>query len=99
VCNGLEASPEGAAVRVWVEREDDGGVRFRIQNPGVMPGDVQARVFQRSFSTKASAGRGLGTYSMKLFGERVLGGKVGFVSSADVGTLFTVSLPVAPRGG
>ena len=35
-----------------------------------------ARIFQRSFSTKAERGRGLGTYSMKLLGEGYLHGRV-----------------------
>lgn len=98
VCNALEATPEGGTVRCWAERAEDGGVRFQVQNPGVMPKDVQARVFQRSFSTKAATGRGLGTYSMKLFGERCLGGRVWFVSDARSGTVFTLALPAEPGG-
>lgn len=93
VCNALEATPPGGVVRCWAERAEGGGVRFHVQNPGVMPVDVQARVFQRSFSTKAARGRGLGTYSMKLFGERCLGGKVSFVSEEGRGTVFTLALP------
>jgi signal transduction histidine kinase len=96
VCNALEASPPGAEVRVRAEPADAGGVRFLVRNAAVMPEDVQARVFQRSFSTKAARGRGLGTYGMKLFGERCLGGQVSFVSSAEVGTVFTVWLPAGP---
>jgi signal transduction histidine kinase len=96
VCNGLEAAPAGGAVRVWSEPAGDGGARFHVQSPAVMPPEVQARVFQRSFSTKAAAGRGLGTYGMKLLGERLLGGEVSFVSREDVGTIFTVALPPRP---
>jgi len=92
VCNALEASPPGGVVRVACD-EADGGVRFLIHNAGGMPEEVQARVFQRSFSTKAAAGRGLGTYGMKLLGERALEGKVSFTSSAAEGTAFTVWLP------
>ncbi len=94
--NALEATPPGGAVRCWAEPAHDGGVRFHLQNPGVMPADVRARVFQRSFSTKAARGRGLGTYSMKLFGERCLGGKVTFTSEAERGTVFTLELPAGP---
>lgn len=96
IANGLEASPSGATVRVAVARADDGGVRFDVHSPTVMAEEVQARVFQRSFSTKAAHGRGLGTYSMKLLGERCLGGKVSFVSRPDLGTVFTVWLPARP---
>jgi sensor histidine kinase regulating citrate/malate metabolism len=53
----------------------------------VLP-EIANRIFQRNFSTKAQAGRGVGTYSMKLFGEKILGGKVSFTSSREDGTVF-----------
>jgi len=59
---------------------------------------VQARIFQRSFSTKAVRGRGLGTYSMKLFGERCLGGEVSFGSATGTGTVFSIRLPLPGAG-
>ena len=49
----------------------------------------RSRIFQRSFSTKGSPGRGLGTYAMKLFGESVLGGQVDFETGAE-GTTFWI---------
>ncbi len=55
-----------------------------------MPPEVQAQVFQRSYSTKG-AGRGLGTYAMKLFGEGVLHGEVGF-DTGPGGTVFWIRL-------
>jgi sensor histidine kinase regulating citrate/malate metabolism len=57
-----------------------------------MPSEVQLQVFQRSFSTKG-AGRGLGTYSMKLISERYLQGCVSFVSTAPDGTVFSADYP------
>ena len=65
-----------------------------MHNGGVIPPEVQARIFQRSFSTKAARGRGLGTYSMKLLGERYLGGEVSFVSTPETGTVFSIRLPL-----
>jgi signal transduction histidine kinase len=94
VRNALEATPAGGGVRLCCER-DAHGVHLSVHNEGVIPPEVQARIFQRSFSTKAQRGRGLGTYSMKLFGERYLGGEVSFVSTAETGTRFSVRLPVA----
>jgi hypothetical protein len=61
-----------------------------------MPREVQLQIFQRSFSTKADRGRGIGTYSVKLFVERYLKGTVGFVSAEPGGTTFSVTLPRAP---
>jgi sensor histidine kinase regulating citrate/malate metabolism len=50
-------------------------------------------MFQRSFSTKGSD-RGLGTYSMKLLGERYLHGEVEFTTSQEEGTTFRLILPL-----
>lgn len=92
VRNALEALPSGGQVHIWYERRSD-HLAFAVQNPGCMPPEVAGRVFQRSFSTKAPRGRGLGTYRMKLLGETVLGGKVGFTTSWEDGTQFFIELP------
>ena len=84
--NALEASDKGATVTLDCQIEDD-EVVFTIHNPGVISEKVQLEIFKRSFSTKGT-GRGLGTYSMKLLSEQYLGGRVGFVSTAEEGTIF-----------
>lgn len=89
--NALEATPAGGVVEVGVS-ESENKVRFWVKNAGEMPEHVQKQVFQRSFSTKG-ADRGLGTYSMKLLGEKYLNGKLGFVTSASQGTLFYMDIP------
>lgn len=95
VKNALEAIEPGACVTVGCQ--DEGShVAFWVHNPSVMSTDVQLQVFQRSFSTKGESGRGLGTYSMKLLGERYLGGKVSFTSRELEGTTFTFALPKLP---
>jgi len=91
--NAVEASP-GGPIRLFCERRGD-RYRFGVSNPGRIPEDVAARIYPRSFSTKAARGRGLGTYSMKLFGERILGGTVGFETSADAGTTFYIDHPIS----
>lgn len=91
VKNAVEASAAGATVTVGC-RKAARAVEFWVHNEGVMPPDVQARVFERSFSTKGT-GRGLGTYSMKLLGERYLKAKVSFSSSEAEGTIFRVRCP------
>jgi signal transduction histidine kinase len=92
VLNALEATPEGDGIRLTTAIEP-GHVRWEVWNPGAIPGPVQLRIFQRFFSTKARAGRGLGTYSMKLFGEQYLGGEVSFASGPVEGTTFVFRLP------
>ena len=89
--NALEAIPEGERVTVDCARKK-GKVSVRVRNPGMMTSDVRRQVFQRSFSTKGR-GRGLGTYSMKLLGEKYLGGKVSFSSAMKEGTTFCLELP------
>ena len=71
-------------------------VEFWVHNQGHMPRKVQLQVFQRSFSTKG-AGRGIGTYSVKLLTERYLGGRVTFTSEPQAGTTFRIRLPVQRR--
>lgn len=93
--NALEATPAQGTVTMSCEDDED-AVTFSINNPAVMSHDVQLQIFQRSFSTKGEAGRGIGTYSMKLFGERYLGGEVDFVSRESEGTTFCLRLPKKP---
>ena len=95
--NAAEAIPPGEAVTLSAHRED-GRLRFQVHNPGEIPEAVRSRIFLRSFSTKADAGRGLGTYAMKLFGEQVLGGHVGFDTGRE-GTTFWIDLETVPHGG
>lgn len=90
--NSLEASGAQDEIRISLNIEE-GAVLFHVWNRAPIPQDIAIRVFQRNFSTKGPEGRGLGTYSMKLFGEKVLNGKVGFVTSEQDGTTFTLEHP------
>ncbi len=96
--NALEATEVGGAVVIRCVFQDE-QIAFSVHNPSVMPEEVQRQVFQRSFSTKAKVGRGIGTYSMKLLGEHYLGGKVEFTSEESKGTIFTITLPNSLQDG
>lgn len=89
--NALEASHTGQTVTISCRNLGD-VVEFSVHNPDAMPHRVHLQIFHRSFSTKG-AGRGLGTYSMKLLSEQYLHGRVGFTSSAEGGTTFFVRYP------
>lgn len=93
--NALEACSEGQTVTLAAESGET-WVEFSVNNPSVMPKDVQLQLFNRSFSTKGD-GRGLGTYSIRLFGEKYLGGKVTFRSNKNEGTTFSILLPAEPE--
>ena len=72
VKNALEASEPGESISLKVQRNGD-KIRFEVHNRAFMTPEVELQVFMRSFSTKGVQ-RGLGTYSMKIFGEQYLGG-------------------------
>lgn len=94
--NALEETEAGGTVYIGCKRlefQKKQHIEFWVKNEKYMPTEIQHQVFNRAFSTKG-IGRGLGTYSMKLLGERYLGGMVGFVSDKSNGTLFYVRLPL-----
>ncbi len=90
--NAFEATEAGGEVRLWVE--EDGGTAFSVWNAAAIPDAIALRVFQRHFSTKPGAGRGFGTFAMKLLAERVLKGSVSFSTSPEAGTVFRLALPL-----
>jgi signal transduction histidine kinase len=89
--NAIEATEEGGTVLTGVENHGD-RVRFWVHNEGVIPDDVQERLFDMYFSTKG-ANRGIGLFSVRLIGENALGGQVRFESSKEKGTCFYIDLP------
>ncbi len=93
IINALEATAENGEVKIWLKQEGD-FLSFCVWNAQEIPHDVTSRIFQRNFSTKEQAGRGIGTYSMKLLGEKILGGKVSFTTSKTDGTTFRFTYPV-----
>ena len=93
VKNALEATESGAEICLFCVQKAL-SVTFSVHNPGFIPRSVQLQIFQRSFTTKGK-GSGIGTYSMKLFGERYLKGKVWFTSSESTGTTFFISIPLS----
>ena len=89
--NALEATSPGGVVTMGCNRDGDEFIRFYVHNDAVMSEEVKAQIFQRSFSTKGE-GRGIGTYSIKLFGEKYLKGKVSFTSEEGAGTTVNLRL-------
>lgn len=92
VVNALEASHEGDSVVVEAVHGDE-GTRFAVTNKEYIAPHFALRVFQKHFTTKEGPGRGTGTWMMKLLGERILGGEVGFSTAEESGTCFFLRLP------
>ena len=91
--NALEATDLNGSVKVFSQK-DDHFISFSVFNDKVIPENIQLQIFQRSFSTKAISGRGIGTYSVKLLVEQYLNGKVYFNSNNEIGTIFTLEIPL-----
>lgn len=91
--NALEASSQDEIVTVSCDCQAD-TVSIHVHNSAIIPQEIQLQVFNRSFTTKTGTGRGIGTYSMKLLGEKYLKGRVFFVSTPESGTTFTIALPL-----
>jgi len=87
VLNALEATPEGGTVLMRALLTDD-KLRIEVENSGEIPQEIQRSLFKRSFSTKSDSGRGIGTYSMKLFGERYLGAVSALTAGKDAPFLY-----------
>lgn len=95
ITNALEASDPQGTVKVWLDNKDN-TITFNVWNEQAISPDIARRIFQRNFSTKTGQGRGIGTYSMKLLGEKILGGKVEFTTAEGQGTTFSYTLPLQP---
>ncbi len=93
--NAFEATTSGKEVRLTTETTSD-SLRFSVWNAECMEDSIRGRVFQRHFSTKKGAGRGQGTYAIRLLGETLLHGKVGFSSTPETGTTFHLELSRNP---
>ncbi len=89
--NALEAVAPRGTVKISSAVEN-GHLEVCVNNSKVMPDEVKQQIFQKSFSTKG-AGRGIGTYSIKLFTEKYLKGTVSFTSEEATGTTFFLTVP------
>lgn len=89
--NGVEASGHENSIKLKILK-DDSSIQFSVWNCTAIPKHLHKRIFQEHFSTKIGNYRGLGTHSMKIFGEKILKSKVWFTSSPDQGTTFFLEL-------
>ncbi len=93
--NARDAMPDGGTLRIAVER-GDGVARVSVADTGCgIPEPLVDKVFNPFFTTKATGkGTGLGLAQVYAVVQQS-GGSVALASTVDVGTTFTIELPLA----
>jgi len=94
--NAVEASPDGATVRVDFDAAG-ASVTLRIHNPGEVAAAVRGKFFEKYTTSGKLGGSGLGTYSARLM-ARMQRGELSMQTSEAAGTTLTLSLPALPAG-
>ncbi|MDX9719909.1 MAG: PAS domain-containing sensor histidine kinase [Myxococcota bacterium] len=89
--NAIEASPNGAAVRIRCFR-DSVDVVLQVHNLGApIPANIRATLFHPFSTYGKRGGTGLGIYGVKLLSE-AMGGSIAY-SSDEQGTVFELRFP------
>jgi PAS domain S-box-containing protein len=98
--NAIDAMRDGGILTVALrDAEENGqpGIRIRVEDNGVgIPSENLARLFEAFFTTKPSAGTGLGLWVVKQFVES-WGGQIEVISSVEPethGTAFSLLVPL-----
>jgi heavy metal sensor kinase len=100
VDNGVKYTPEGGEMRISVER-DDGRVKLCVLDNGIgIAPEDQPHIFDRFFRvdkarSREAGGSGLGLSICKWIVE-AHGGEISVESGVGKGSIFTVTLPLAP---
>lgn len=93
VLNGVQAMPNGGALRLTAKREGDGAlISVRDQGPGI-PDNIRDKIFNLYFTTK-SGGSGIGL-AMAYRVVQLHHGSVEFSTIIDHGTTFYLRFPLA----
>ena len=94
--NAGEAMPTGGAFALTTSTAGPEWVRIVAADTGMgMPRDVQARAFERGFTTKTT-GTGTGLWTVAEI-VRTLGGRIRVHSEVGRGTVFEIDLPAAAK--
>jgi len=96
MANACQAMPSGGRLHVSAKNGKEGSVTVTIRDTGVgIPPDDLPRVFDLYYTTKED-GSGIGL-SLVYRIVQLHGGEIDVDSEVGVGTVFTISLPEAPR--
>lgn len=92
--NALEASPDGATVRIRVGAAPGENVVVAVHNAGQVPEPVRKRFFQKYVTHGKPGGMGLGAYSARLM-ARIQKGELA-MNTGEEGTTLVLTLPASP---
>jgi len=88
-----EVAPDRRQVRMTASSLEDGGIEYRVSDTGCgMTPEVREKIFQRFFSSKGTAGTGIGLMMARKIVEQH-GGRIDVETEPDRGSTFTVRLP------
>lgn len=93
IANAVEAGDSGDFVAVQMGKTTS-EVTVKVLNPAKVPEQVKERFFDKYATSGKTKGTGLGAYAAKLLTE-AQGGRISMSSSAEQGTVVTVTLPAA----
>jgi len=92
-CGDGPSGPETKTVRVQSRKTRDRGVEYRVADTGCgMKPEIKKKVFKRFFTTKGSAGTGIGLMATKKLIDAHQG-EISFKSKENEGTEFVIRIP------
>jgi len=92
-CSGIQSGPETKVVRIQIRKTRDRGVEYRVADTGCgMKPEIKKKVFKRFFTTKGSAGTGIGLMATKKLIDAHQG-EISFKSKENEGTEFVIRIP------
>jgi len=96
-CRGEESAHAIGKVCVRTRQKRGWGVEYQVVDNGSgMDSDVKQKIFQRFFSTKGSAGTGIGLMATKKIID-AHHGVISVISNKNAGSEFTIRIPRGPE--